>query len=150
MNLAYAKILARELLDQHGLSHWELKIGKTKRAAGRCWSGKQIIELSVHHVTLNSEAEVRDTILHEIAHALAGHSAGHGPAWERMCVIVGARPERCYSSSRVVVPERKYAAVCGKCEKRYTMDRKSKKLNYFCRPCAAPLKFLPADFERGE
>ena len=41
--------------------------------------------------------DVRDTLLHEVAHAIAGHTAGHGPAWKAVCVEIGAKPERCVS-----------------------------------------------------
>ena len=34
--------------------------------------------------------EVRDTILHEIAHALAGAKAKHGPAWKAIARRLGA------------------------------------------------------------
>ena len=37
--------------------------------------------------------EVRDTILHEIAHALVGPGHGHDAVWKAKCVEVGAKPE---------------------------------------------------------
>ena len=37
--------------------------------------------------------EVRDTILHEIAHALAGAKARHGPAWKAIAKRLGATPK---------------------------------------------------------
>lgn len=40
------------------------------------------------------EEQARDTFLHEVAHALAGHAAGHGPEWKAMCRKLGATPER--------------------------------------------------------
>ena len=33
-----------------------------------------------------------DTILHEIAHAIAGVEAGHGPAWKAVAQRLGATP----------------------------------------------------------
>ena len=39
--------------------------------------------------------DVRDTLLHEVAHAIAGHKAGHGPVWKAVCVEIGAKPKRC-------------------------------------------------------
>lgn len=37
---------------------------------------------------------VRDTVLHEVAHALVGPGKGHGDEWKAKCVEVGAAPKR--------------------------------------------------------
>ena len=47
---------------------------------------------------LNTIEESKDVVLHEIAHALTGPGHGHDWAWKQKCVLVGARPERCYTS----------------------------------------------------
>ncbi len=36
--------------------------------------------------------QVRDTVLHEIAHAIAGPEAGHGPLWKATARRIGATP----------------------------------------------------------
>jgi hypothetical protein len=41
---------------------------------------------------------VRETILHEIAHALAGPRAGHGPRWRAIAHRIGSTGERCVSA----------------------------------------------------
>ena len=66
---------------------------------------------------LNGEYEVTDCILHEIAHALAGHKAGHGWAWKQVCIRIGAKPERCYDTEEVTQPQMRYQATCGGCNK---------------------------------
>ena len=43
--------------------------------------------------------QVTDTILHEIAHALAGPGAGHGPAWKATASRLGATPKSCAPES---------------------------------------------------
>ena len=48
-----------------------------KRRAGVCRFATQTLGLSAPLTTLHSEVEVRDTILHEIAHALVGPRHGH-------------------------------------------------------------------------
>ena len=35
-----------------------------------------------------------DTLRHEVAHALAGSKAGHGPQWKAWCRALGANPQR--------------------------------------------------------
>ena len=44
---------------------------------------------------------MRDTILHEVAHALTPGD-NHGPLWRRVCRQIGARPERCYTNDAVI------------------------------------------------
>ena len=60
-----------------------------------CRYGTRTIELSVFLVDRNGPEEVRDTILHEIAHALVGPGHGHDAVWKRQCIEIGARPVRC-------------------------------------------------------
>ena len=46
-----------------------------------CKEKEKVIQLGRHHAANDPPEQVTDTILHEIAHALAGTAAGHGPAW---------------------------------------------------------------------
>ena len=39
-----------------------------------------------------SEEQLLDTVLHEIAHAIAGHEAGHGLLWKATARRIGATP----------------------------------------------------------
>ena len=71
---------------------------KAVRRYGLCRYHKQEISVSKKLANLNSIEESKDVVLHEIAHALTGIGHGHDAVWKRMCVKVGARPERCYSS----------------------------------------------------
>lgn len=105
---------ARLQLNKYGLFDWHFEWEKTKRIFGRCWFLKKKITLSRPLAELNSEEECRDVILHELSHALAylkDGDRGHGRAWKKWCVIVGARPERCYSSAEVIQPKFKYEIV---------------------------------------
>src|SRR5689334_13851065 len=89
-----AAALARELLAANGLNDWSFRFNRSKVNMGLCKYGPRTIELSVFFVERNSDEAIRDTLLHEVAHALAGRAAGHGPLWKAMCVRVGAKPER--------------------------------------------------------
>lgn len=94
---------------------WTFRFDRAKRRFGICRFARKEISLSRHLVELNDEAECRDTVLHEIAHAMAGPRAGHGPAWKRACLVVGARPERCFRSEDVAQPAARFRAVCPNC-----------------------------------
>ncbi|MCS7034636.1 MAG: SprT-like domain-containing protein [Phycisphaerae bacterium] len=101
MDLAAARKLARSLMDQHGLTDWQFAFDRARRRFGICSPTRKLIGLSAHLVHLNTEAEVRDTILHEIAHALTPGD-NHGPRWREVCRKLGARPERCFRQEQGV------------------------------------------------
>ncbi|MFO0798290.1 MAG: SprT-like domain-containing protein [Gemmataceae bacterium] len=137
--LTTAKTLAVTLMAQHGLNEWEFGFNTNKRRAGVCRypvrgrPGR--IELSKHYVLRNPADEVRDTVLHEIAHALVGHGHGHNEVWKAKCVEVGARPERCYGDT-VVMPKGRWRATCGGCEREHDRHRKPKRMTgWHCRKC---------------
>lgn len=86
---------ANEQLNKWGLADagWRFIFSNGKTVIGHCHFLKKEIAFSKHYVEIE-EVEVKDTILHEIAHALAGGKAGHGKEWKRACQIVGANPKR--------------------------------------------------------
>ncbi len=95
MELEAARRLGRELLDEHGLGDWTLVFDRAKRRAGICRYATRQIGLSAPLTSLHAEADVRDTILHEIAHALVGPSHGHDAVWRRTAVRIGCSGQRC-------------------------------------------------------
>jgi predicted SprT family Zn-dependent metalloprotease len=97
--------------------------------------------LSIYFASLNSADEVRDTVLHELAHALAGKAAGHGPHWKAICLKIGARPLRC--GANVVMPAGRWKAICPGCGRLHTRYRRPKHTTgYHCRPCGPVLGSL--------
>ena len=81
----------------------------------------------------NEDEEVYDTLLHEIAHALAGPGAGHGPVWKAICIKIGAKPHRCYGE-QVNMPQGRYQATCGGCQRVHHKHRRPRG-KYFCKAC---------------
>lgn len=76
---------------------YKLDISDTKRACGQCCYTKKLIRLSKTYISLNEEELVKNTILHEIAHAISYHvygERGHGKTWRFVCIKIGAKPER--------------------------------------------------------
>ncbi len=129
-----AALLAERLIKQHQLHGWTLQWDRAKRRLGLCDYRNKIISLSYDYVKLNNSEEVKDTILHEIAHALAGAKTGHGEKWKLICMQIGAKPERCCNDP-VVMPKGDWRAICKSCNYLYHFFRKPKKSSYYCRKC---------------
>jgi predicted SprT family Zn-dependent metalloprotease len=91
--------------------------------------------LSAHFAERNGDDEVRDTILHEIAHALVGPGHGHDGVWKAKCREIGARPEACYGAG-VEMPRGRWRACCPGCERVFDRHRRPKRADgWFCRGC---------------
>lgn len=129
MNLITAENLAISLMKEHGIwdMGWRFQWDNAIKRFGVCKYRKKVIGLSKNLVSLNDEERVKDTILHEIAHAIAGHQAGHGWMWKNVCVRIGAKPERCYTTKDTAVPQMKYYAICGACGKEHQRQRALRK-----------------------
>ena len=82
---------ARELMQLHGLQGWNFKFDHARRRAGQCDFTNQTISLSRHYARLANDEHIRDTILHEIAHALVGPSHGHNNIWRSMAMKLGVQ-----------------------------------------------------------
>ena len=113
MDFNDAAALAEGLMAEHKLRGWVFCYNRGKRTLGMCDYTRKRIELSRYFVSHNEEAAVLDTVLHEIAHALAGERAGHGPKWRAVCERIGAKPERL--DREAVMPRGHWAATCPGC-----------------------------------
>ena len=141
MDIHEARKLAEQLIREQGPPGWRFNFDRARRRFGCCWTTRKLITLSRPLTELNDEAEVRDTILHEIAHALV--PGGHTPAWRRMCEKLGAVPRRCYAGDAVKLPEIRrwvlYTAVC-RCPMEHVKKRRpNPRRTYICRKCRAEL-----------
>jgi predicted SprT family Zn-dependent metalloprotease len=141
MTEAQAVILAEHLLERHGLTAqgWTFGLVKRVRNIGTCYYRQKLITLSVYF--LHDDVQVRDTILHEIAHALVGPFVkSHGVEWQRKAVELGCEPTRCGRIEAQATP--RYKLVCGTCGVEHPMYRKPRQLKS-CGKCC-PKVYNPA------
>lgn len=113
MKISQAEPLIKELMDKY-IPGWEFRWDRATRRFGCCHQNLKRITLSKALAELNNWDDVKDTALHEIAHALAGVGHGHDNVWKTKCIEVGASPTRCYDSS-VKRPKKKWKGVCPEC-----------------------------------
>jgi len=81
--------VAENLIAAHLDAGWSFAFDNAKRRAGACHFASQRITMSRYLVARFSDEENRQVLLHEIAHALAGPRAAHGPAWKRIARGLG-------------------------------------------------------------
>lgn len=126
----------RTLIQQHLGDNWAFRWSRAKFTYGTCYCNSHLITISKTLALLNSWETTQDTVLHEIAHGLAGNKHGHDATWRRYCRQIGAKPERCYSTKDVVTPLPKYYAICEHCGHTYTRNRIGKGRRYSCSHCS--------------
>lgn len=123
METTTAATLARTLMNEHGLGHWTFQFDRATVRLGSCHHGRQRITLSERIVRITDEATVRNTILHEIAHALVGPGHGHGYTWMSKAISIGCDGRRCHSVDTWEVA--KWLGTCG-CGRKYRRHRLTK------------------------
>jgi predicted SprT family Zn-dependent metalloprotease len=99
-----ALVMARELVAEHGLVGWTVVLDRARTRAGVCRADRKQIGLSGPLTALHDEAEVRDTVLHEIAHALVGPRHGHDAVWRATARRIGCSAERTSAGPRAPGP----------------------------------------------
>lgn len=82
-------------MHEHGLHDWQLVFDRAKARAGVCRPATQQIGLSLVLTVLHDESDVRDTVLHEIAHAIVGTRHGHDGVWRAKAREIGCSATRC-------------------------------------------------------
>ena len=168
MNLAEARDVTLNLMEKHGLvgcpedrrsaarhlgidgvnrvaysgPEWRFEFDGAVRRFGQCNHRDKVISLSRRLVVLNGEEQVRETILHEVAHALAGPKAHHNLRWKTIARSIGAMDERCYSDQTVTQPPARYhVQCCGIIYKRWR--RPHPKSRYCCPRCRSRVIWKP-------
>ena len=111
MELNLVKILADELLDEHGLIEkgWRFNFDRAKRRAGSCKFSKKEITIAKAYAEQQERMEIKNTILHEIAHALVGSQHGHSQIWRKKAKEIGCDASRCH---HIVFSKPKYILTC--------------------------------------
>lgn len=87
--LMYFEGLAEDLIRSHLSPEWSFAYDRAVRRVGLCNFSKNQISVSRHFAVNATEEEFEQVVLHEIAHALAGHGAGHGEFWQFIARAIG-------------------------------------------------------------
>jgi predicted SprT family Zn-dependent metalloprotease len=146
MDLKILSETAAALFAEHRLAEWTFGLAPSKRRLGVCKYRRKRIEISGYYARHNPDAAVLDTLLHEIAHALAGPAAKHGPAWRAIAARIGATPRACDDSPDTVVEPGDWRTTCPSCDRTHHRYKRPRSLSGDrCKcPARSPLVFAYA------
>ena len=138
--LADAIETATVLMQQHGLTGWRVKLDHARRRAGQCDYSTKVISLSRLYVRNAEKDHIRDTILHEIAHALVGPNHGHDAVWRQKAREIGCTATRCHSLS---FSKSRWIMQCPNgC---FSVERHRRKSGLVCAACKTSVEFISSD-----
>ena len=121
-----ARELALGLMKQHGLEFWHFEFDRAKKRFGSCQFRYRLITLSKPLVLINDIDVVKNTILHEIAHALVNPKYLHNWVWRQKAIEIGCDGNRCHDSNKVNPVIGKLVAECPNCRHIYYKHRTPK------------------------
>jgi predicted SprT family Zn-dependent metalloprotease len=119
MDLVRAHRLATDTIEGHGI-YAPITWNNARTAAGACkFYAKGPEQGEVHSFVFSrpifrllDDDAARNVITHELAHALAGLSAGHGYEWKRIHLSLGGDGKRCHEDDEIVHAVSKWKAEC--------------------------------------
>lgn len=89
-NLGRVTVWAHALIRMHlDPDQWSFDFDNAKRRAGQCNFTNKRITVSRYLASKFEDDEIHQVLLHEVAHALAGPRAGHGPKWQTIAADLG-------------------------------------------------------------
>ena len=94
-DLARVRVWAEALIAMHlpadarAGAAWTFGFDNAKRRAGLCNYTDRRITVSRYLAAKFDDDEIHQVLLHEVAHALAGPAAAHGPAWKAIARDIG-------------------------------------------------------------
>jgi predicted SprT family Zn-dependent metalloprotease len=78
---------------------WSFGFDHARTRAGLCNFTDKRISVSRHLAAKYEDDEVHQILLHEVAHAIAGPRAGHGPQWKSIAYELGYDGKRTHDGS---------------------------------------------------
>lgn len=109
---------------------WYFDFHRSKTKSGLCNFKKKKITLSSHLTIGAPEEKIRNTILHEIAHALVGYKHKHDITWKTLFLQIGGNGERKSTYDKRYT----FKGCCPECKREY-YSHKRKKVS--CKICTS-------------
>ena len=88
-DLTKVRVWADALIRLHLNDTWSFAFDNAKTRAGLTNYTKRTITVSRYLASKWDDDDIHQTLLHEVAHAMVGPKAGHGPEWRRVARDIG-------------------------------------------------------------
>jgi predicted SprT family Zn-dependent metalloprotease len=129
------KMFANKLINEHNLTDWKFILNNrtTNSTLGICKYKSKEIHLNKRYALVADEELVKDTIIHEIAHALTkGHKHNH--IWKAKCRELGCSDNRFKKLDEEVNKKlSRYKGVCPTCNNQiFSNSNRSKIVHVAC------------------
>lgn len=133
------RTMAHAIMQRHGLlvKGWRFQFDNARKREGHCKFHEQLITIPKHYAIHGSFAENQDTILHEVAHAIAGWWNGHNETWRMVAKQINCSGEE-FGFLEVDKPKYKK-----QCRRNCWSDEVSRKTNAQCYECGDIVVYLP-------
>jgi len=133
-------------MEWHGLTRqsWTVRYDNARARAGKCSRRAKVLSFSRNLIARGSPAEMRNTLLHEIAHALAGPKHGHNQTWRAIALQIGCDGKRCHNIE--LAPAKWILGCSAGCwhVPRFNRSRLGTTAKRACRMCGAACIFVRA------
>jgi predicted SprT family Zn-dependent metalloprotease len=90
---------ADALIRLHLDPSWTFGFDNARTRAGLCSYDKKRISVSRLLAARYEDDEIHQVLLHEVAHAIAGAGAGHGPRWKKIARDLGYEGKRLHGGA---------------------------------------------------
>jgi predicted SprT family Zn-dependent metalloprotease len=97
--LGRVRTWATALIDLHLDPSWSFKFDNAKTRAGLCNYTEKRISVSKYLAARYEDDDIHQVLLHEIAHAISGKHAGHGPRWKSVASDLGYEGKRLHDGA---------------------------------------------------
>ncbi len=88
-DLGRVRIWAEALIALHLDASWTFDFDHAKTRAGACDHTRRRITVSRYLAAAWDDDDIHQVLIHEVAHAIAGARAAHGPRWKRVAAGLG-------------------------------------------------------------
>lgn len=134
-------VLGMNLLAEHGLlPEWGLSFDRAKTRAGLTNYQTKTITLSEYMIETASEQDVRNVLLHEIAHALVGSRHGHDDVWRAKALEIGCDGCTYHGLGHFAEPLWSLECPCGASNMTRHVLRRESMATYACKMCMGFLR----------
>ena len=127
---------ADKLLMEHNLTDWRFTFDNAPSRGGKCSYRDQVISISEQFCFKVDDKEITETILHEIAHALAGENHGHDAVWQHTVKSIGGKPTRTHC---ITFTPPRYIVSCERCQ--WHVGRQQRRRDAICTKCKSPVTY---------